>query len=829
MYASLVKPEPVENATFLLTLLAGFAFLSTAAWATINVKFNRTARILFWALITCALCGAVAWAVASLRRPRTFSFQVAGIVAPAILADPMKFAFLTVVFAALIAGVAMLPATGKWRFVPGSLAAVALAILARFSILGNDDYYPAHMHYEVFVYPLVQDWLGSGIHLGSDGQKSQYGLYPILLRPIWYLIGGPSTVTITVVMAALLLISFLLILVFITRFTKHPTLAAVLTLAAIMGGLLIFPMWPLDPFFQFFPVRLLFPSIALGLVCWKATRVDYSFLSYVVLAIGLVWNFESGVVGLVTFGVFVLAAETRPGLSEMVRIVLRQAFLAATAMAAVAAGVVIYYLARFGSAPNFLGHLHSVRAFSSGIGAIPMPGFGKWGLHFLVYSISVFVGLRSLWSSIGSQERQRAAALLAMTAAGIVWFRYYQGRSAPPQLQLVSLPAFCCSALLVDRILRAYHSRQWASVVVSVAVGAPLAATLSVWWLSPYSHLRTLNSIARSSHPDATWNRASDEAIEAFEKVKQQDSDGLLVLAPYAHLVSLKRGKPSPIHAAGLCQIWFESELAEVMRVVSSPSTLMVVVDVTSTCAPLQNSENAIYEEDFLGFSYGFRPSRSQHDALDALTVGIYSTKVYPDQERLEPRLADLLRREFLEVTPRREFEEDDCSEQHPMFFVRKGIPLKQFRTTGEMTNIAKGKRATQSTSLAGTSPSLAVDGNTDGIFANGSTTHTELQQGPWWEVDLGAERDISSIEIWNRTDCCGVRLRNFWVLASDKRFPPDSAAASLANLPGVHSAFRATSCRMTRIKAGFTSRFVRVQLDGTDYLSLAEVRVLSK
>ena len=32
---------------------------------------------------------------------------------------------------------------------------------------------------------------------------------------------------------------------------------------------------------------------------------------------------------------------------------------------------------------------------------------------------------------------------------------------------------------------------------------------------------------------------------------------------------------------------------------------------------------NAIYEEDFLGFSYGFRPGRSQHDALDALAVGI--------------------------------------------------------------------------------------------------------------------------------------------------------------------------------------------------------------
>ena len=37
---------------------------------------------------------------------------------------------------------------------------------------------------------------------------------------------------------------------------------------------------------------------------------------------------------------------------------------------------------------------------------------------------------------------------------------------------------------------------------------------------------------------------------------------------------------------------------------------------------------NAIYEEDFLGFSYGFRPGRGTHDALDALCVGTTSRKV---------------------------------------------------------------------------------------------------------------------------------------------------------------------------------------------------------
>jgi retron-type reverse transcriptase len=37
---------------------------------------------------------------------------------------------------------------------------------------------------------------------------------------------------------------------------------------------------------------------------------------------------------------------------------------------------------------------------------------------------------------------------------------------------------------------------------------------------------------------------------------------------------------------------------------------------------------NQIYEEDFLGFSYGFRPGRGAHDALDSLSAGIMTKKV---------------------------------------------------------------------------------------------------------------------------------------------------------------------------------------------------------
>lgn len=37
---------------------------------------------------------------------------------------------------------------------------------------------------------------------------------------------------------------------------------------------------------------------------------------------------------------------------------------------------------------------------------------------------------------------------------------------------------------------------------------------------------------------------------------------------------------------------------------------------------------NSIYETDFLGFSYGFRPGRRAHEALDALAIGIRTQKI---------------------------------------------------------------------------------------------------------------------------------------------------------------------------------------------------------
>jgi hypothetical protein len=143
-------------------------------------------------------------------------------------------------------------------------------------------------------------------------------------------------------------------------------------------------------------------------------------------------------------------------------------------------------------------------------------------------------------------------------------------------------------------------------------------------------------------------------------------------------------------------------------------------------------------------------------------------------------------------------------------------------------TNIAPGKTASQSSTLAGTpSPAAAVDNNTDGAFFDGSVTATNLDANAWWQLDLGSSATISSITIWNRTDCCGSRLGDYWVFVSDTPFLPTDTPSTLQFRAGTWSSHQTTAPNpSTSILAGTEGRYVRVQLTGTNYLSLAEVQV---
>jgi RHS repeat-associated protein len=141
--------------------------------------------------------------------------------------------------------------------------------------------------------------------------------------------------------------------------------------------------------------------------------------------------------------------------------------------------------------------------------------------------------------------------------------------------------------------------------------------------------------------------------------------------------------------------------------------------------------------------------------------------------------------------------------------------------------NLAWGKATSQSSTSFGGESSRGVDGNTSGNWGDNSVSHTNSEHQPWWQVDLGSVQQIGTVRLWNRTDCCSERLSNFYVLVSDNPFSSTDLTTTI-NQAGVSSYYTAGPAGLLTEKGvGRSGRYVRVQLAGDNYLSLAEVEVM--
>lgn len=171
---------------------------------------------------------------------------------------------------------------------------------------------------------------------------------------------------------------------------------------------------------------------------------------------------------------------------------------------------------------------------------------------------------------------------------------------------------------------------------------------------------------------------------------------------------------------------------------------------------------------------------------------------------------------------------------------IRKGDSLKlvvrpSTGTTGQAVTLtepsainwalAPGVSANQSTTALGGLAGRSIDGNTNGHWGSGSVTHSNNASGSWWKLDLGQERTISRIQLWNRQDCCTGRLSNYRISVSD------ASGWIVASQD-----FHVTSGQTYRKENWYLSspvvgRKVKVELlganrEGNHILSLAEVQV---
>ncbi len=116
-----------------------------------------------------------------------------------------------------------------------------------------------------------------------------------------------------------------------------------------------------------------------------------------------------------------------------------------------------------------------------------------------------------------------------------------------------------------------------------------------------------------------------------------------------------------------------------------------------------------------------------------------------------------------------------------PARFVRVELPGKgKYLSLAEVEvfaagdNVARKGKAKQSSTAFEGPAALAIDGNTNGDYhASKSVTHTDANDDPWWEVDLGKVAAVERVVVWNRTDGgegTSARLKDFRVKLLDEK-----------------------------------------------------------
>ena len=151
-------------------------------------------------------------------------------------------------------------------------------------------------------------------------------------------------------------------------------------------------------------------------------------------------------------------------------------------------------------------------------------------------------------------------------------------------------------------------------------------------------------------------------------------------------------------------------------------------------------------------------------------------------------------------------------------FFVKDDVSSESDKINKGI-NLALRKVAKQSSLSVWSTPdeaSNAVSGREDGSYA----FHTEEENRPWWQVDLGEITPIGQVVIYNRMDACAKRAYTLQVLVGD----------TVLDLTMIHSQsgrpFGGLGGQPLIVDVNGRARYVRIQLQGEGTLHLDEVEV---
>lgn len=408
-------------------------------------------------------------------------------------------------------------------------AGLLIIIISVSSIFGiNSKIFNNAGHFDPLLYPMAQVMSGKTILVNLT---SLYGFSPVFLEGIFKLT-GLGVLSFTTVMALLIGLCYLFIFIFLRRLIKNDIILLLGFSTVIFYFLERGTGDTPAIYFQYFPIRILFPCLILMLVSFYFKNKK-KFLYYLITlagALAILWNMDTGIIVFASW-IITLCFYELFGTSKKIIIknILFHLLVGLLMIGLVFFAYAVYSFLRTGLLPDFslLGQYQNL--FLSGAMAIPMPFPHIWVLAAIIFLVGLLVSIRG-WQN--KDNNFKNISIFFLSVVGIGLFNYYQGRSHDHNFFYPLFSVLILLAVLADLVFN--------DIVVNKKLyGSGLLFLLVLFFLlsSPinliynggkyYRWLESgLNSFFDKSEAAITRN-------VAFIKSHTQIGEGIVVLSEY--------------------------------------------------------------------------------------------------------------------------------------------------------------------------------------------------------------------------------------------------------------------------------------------------------
>lgn len=495
------------------------------------------------------------------------------------------------------------------------LASAVVAFIGMTSILRvftGADPYVADNHFEAVFFTSTQVALGATLLVDLP---HQYGLYPEFLAPIFNLLGGITVVRFTVVMALLQAVAYGLWVAALLRVMRSPWMAMLTFLGAFSLVSFLVPLFGIrqnfipyyDPYFQYFPIRSLFPAISLYAMAWITEEDRFGnriarCLPSAILGAGVLWNADAG---LPAFGAWVMclchqALIQRQGDTPAIRAAIRGAapvavealLCAATTMALLLSALAL----KGGEWPDVTMYWRHQKVFYEiGFFMLPMRLMHSWVAWAAVIMAALSFGIWALSAPDRASRQPIRSTLFGWAVLGCGLFSYYQGRSHDWVFPVVLPIALALVGVVIARLalptaLDLHMPHKWR--VVGASLSAVFVVVMASGAVGPWWNDQLLWTLVQKR-----WHglmiadvRLREPDAVRFVKERLNPGEEALILSNHAGVYHAETRTRSQLPTS-LIELVLRSDLDDLLRTIGSAGRIFADRSVLAVQTPNTNHQ----------------------------------------------------------------------------------------------------------------------------------------------------------------------------------------------------------------------------------------------